>query len=128
MRHNAEQSPISEFCYLDASRVESPAGVLSELDLLSADGRPLGSIQGVVIEAAARRVRYFDVQSSGWFRRRRYLLEADQLAQVEPGRKALRLRVDSNVEEVQDLDAAALRQFSDDDLIAALFPSRAANC
>jgi uncharacterized protein YrrD len=95
---------------------------------LSADGRPLGSIQGVVIEAAARRVRYFDVQSSGWFRRRRYLLEADQLAQVEPGRKALRLRVDSNVEEVQDLDAAALRQFSDDDLIAALFPSRAANC
>jgi hypothetical protein len=126
MHHNAEHPPISELCYLDATKVQSPAGVLSELDLLTADGKPFGSIEGVIIEAAARRVRYYHVQSRGWLHRRRYLLEADQLAHVEPERKALRLRAGSDLEAVQDLDASALRQFSDDDLLAALFASRAA--
>jgi hypothetical protein len=126
MPHLAEHPGTSDLCYLDASKVESPAGVLSELELLTADGEPLGSIRGVVIEAAARRVRYFDVRSAGWLRHRRYLLEADQLAQVEAGRKALRVRADTNLEEVQDVDAGTLRRFSDDDLVAALFPPRAA--
>jgi hypothetical protein len=126
MRHHAGHPPISQLCYLDASKVETPAGLLSKLDLLTADGKPFGSIEGVVIEAAARRVRYFDVQSSKWFRRRRYLLEADQLAQLEPQRKALRLRAESEVAEVQDLDTGTLRRFSDDDLLTALFSSRAA--
>lgn len=126
MPQNAEHPPVSELCYLAASRVESPAGVLSELELLTADGESLGSIEGVVIEAAARRVRYFDVKSPGWLRRRRYLVEADQLAHVQPEQKALRLRVDSGIEEVQGLDAGALRQFSDDELLSILFPSRAA--
>ena len=125
MRHHAPP-PTSQLCYLDASKVETPAGVLSELNLLSADGKPIGSIEGVVIEAAARRVRYYDVQSSNWFRRRRYLLEADQLAQLEPQQKALRLRPECDVEEIRDLDADRLRRFSDDDLLAALFSSRAA--
>lgn len=125
MRTEAHRPGLSALTYLDASRVTSPAGVLSELPLLSADGKQLGSIEGVVIDAAARRVRYFEVQLTGWFRRRRCVLEADQLAQVEPGRKALRLCVNVEGEEVQDLDPAALRDFSDDDLLLALFPPRA---
>lgn len=127
MRQKAEHPPISELCYLNASKVESPVGPLSDLDLLTSEGKPLGSIEGVVIESAARRVRYFDVQSSGWLRRRRYLLEADQLAHLEPEQKALRLRVDvTDLEEVEDLDASALRRFSDEDMLAALFSPRAA--
>jgi PRC-barrel domain len=126
MQDNTQHGPISNLAYLDASKVTSPSGVLSQLDLLTAEGERLGSIEGVVIDAAARRVRYFDIRSSGWFRRRRYLVEADQLAQVESEGKALRLRVDVKKEAVQDLDAAALREFSDDDLLAALFPSCAA--
>ena len=121
-----QSPPISELCYLDASKVTSPAGVLSEMDLLTADGRPLGSIEGIVIEAAARRVRYFAVQSSGLFRHRRYLLDVDQLVQVEAERKALRLCGDLAEHEVQHLDAAELREFSDDDLLAILFRSRTA--
>lgn len=117
--------PISELCYLDAAHVNSPAGVLSELDVVAANGEQLGSIAGVVIEAAAGRARYLDIRSSGWLRRRRYLVEADQLAQVDPGRRMLRL-LSAEVREVQDLDTAVLRQFSDDDLLAALFPTRAA--
>ncbi len=117
--------PLSELCYLDAANVNSPAGVLSELDVMTANGEQLGSIAGVVIEPAAGRARYLDVRSAGWLRRRHYLVEADQSAQVDSERKVLRL-LSAEVREVQGLKTAALRQFSDDDLLAALFPSRAA--
>jgi hypothetical protein len=117
--------PISELCYLDAANVNSPAGVLSELHVVTANGEQLGSIAGVVIEAAAGRARYLNIRSAGWLSRRHYLVEADQLAQVDPERKVLRLLSD-DVTEVPDLGTAVLRPFSDEDLLAAMFPSRAA--
>jgi PRC-barrel domain len=126
MRHTAQLPATSELSYLDASKVTSPAGVLSELDVLSAEGQRLGSIEGVVIDAAARHVRYLCVRLSGWFGGRRYLVQADQLGQIDGERKALRLLVDLKNAVVQGLDAAALRKFSDDDLLAAIFSPRAA--
>ena len=120
-----QPQPPSELCYLDAAHVISPAGPLSELEVVTASGEPFGSIAGVVIEAAAGRARYFDVRSSGWLHRRHHLLEADQLAQVDDEQKVLRL-VNAEVPEVHGLAVAGLRQFSDDDLIAALFRPRAA--
>jgi PRC-barrel domain protein len=126
MPTDAQVPAISELSFLDASNVTSPAGVLSELDVLSAEGRRLGSIEGIVIDAAARRVRYLSVLSSGWFGRRRYVVQADQLGQIEGERKALRLRVNLRDEAVHGLDTAALRKFSDDDLLAVMFPPRPA--
>ena len=126
MRTDAQLPPTSELSYLEASKVISPAGALSELDVLSAEGRRLGSIEGVVIDAAARHVRYLAVRVSGWFGRRRYLVQADHLGQIEAEHKALRLRGDLRNEAVHDLDTAALRKFSDADLLAALFSPRAA--
>lgn len=126
MRNDAQLADTSDLSYLEASKVSSPAGVLSELDVLSADGHRLGKIEGVVIDAAAHRVLYLSVRSAGWLGRGRYLLRADQLGQIEGDRKALRLRMDLQDEAVQGLDAAALRRFSDDDLLAAMFPTRAA--
>ena len=117
---------VSELSYLDASKVTSPAGVLSELEVLSPDGERLGSIEGVVIHAAARHVRYLCLRLSGWFGRRRYIVDADQLGQIEGERKALRLNVDPRREAVHDVDASALREFSDDDLLAAVFARRTA--
>ena len=115
-----------ELSYLDASKVTTPAGVLSELDVLSVEGRRLGSIEGVVIDAAAHLVRYLSVRTSGWFGRRRYLVQADQSGQIEGDRKAFRLLVDLRNEAVRGLDLAALRRFSEDDLLAAMFPPRTA--
>ena len=126
MRNEADLSDPSELCYLEASKVTSPAGALSELDVLSAQGQQLGRIEGVVIDASARRVLYLLVRSSRWFGRERYLVPAEQLGQIEGERKALRLRVDLKDEAVQGLDAAALRRFSDEDVLAAMFPTRAA--
>jgi hypothetical protein len=126
MRNDDQLANTSGLSYLDASKVTSPAGVLSELDVLSAEGHRLGSIVGVVIEAAARRVRYLSVRSAGWFRDQLFLVQANQLGQIEVERKALRLRGDLGSDAVHGLDAAALREFSDDDLLAALFPRAAA--
>jgi len=120
----SRDQPLSELCYVDAEHVSSPAGVLAGFDVVTASGEQLGSIAGVVIEAAARRARYFDVQSHG-LRRRHYLLEADQLAQVDAERKQLRL-VSADVPKVHYPGRASFRPFSDDDLLAALFGSRAA--
>ena len=114
----------SELCYLDAARVTSPAGVLSELDVVTATGEQLGTIAGVVIEAGARRARFIDVQSHG-SRRRHYLVQTDQLAQVDRDRKQLRL-LSSDVPQAEDFRSENIRPFSDDDLLAALFPSQAA--
>ena len=112
----------SDLCYLDAQHVNSPAGVLSEFDVVTASGEQLGSIAGVVIEAAARRARYLDVQSHD-LRRRHYLVEADQMAQVDAERKQLRL-LSAEMPEVHD--GGSFRPFSDADLMAAMFPPRAA--
>ena len=126
MRNDAERPASPELSYLDASKVTTPAGVLSELEVLSAEGRRLGSIEGVVIDAAARHVRYLCVRLSRWFGRRRYLVQADQMGQIEGDRKALRLLVDLKNEAVRGLDLRALRRFSEDDLLAAMFPPRMA--
>ena len=115
-----------ELSYLEASKVISPAGVLSELEVVNAEGRRLGSIEGVIVEAAARRVRYLAVRSSGWFGGRRYLVPLDELGQLEGERKALHLRTDLRNEAVRGVDAAALRKFSDEDLLAAQSSPQAA--
>lgn len=122
MWNDAELPSTSALSYLDASKVTSPAGVLSELDVLGVDGKRVGKIEGVVIDAGARRVRYLAVRSSGLLGRRRYLVHADQLGQLEGDRKALRLRADLRTEVTNGLDPATLHTFSDADLLAALFP------
>ena len=120
----SRDEPVSELCYLDADHVTSPAGVLSELDVVTASGEQLGTIAGVVIEASARRARYLDVRSRG-LRRQHYLVQTDHLAQVDAARKELRL-LSSEVPEERDVRSERLRPYSDDDLMAALFTSRVA--
>lgn len=121
---SSPDQPPSQLCYLDADHVRSPAGALSGFHVVTASGEQLGSIAGVVIEPAARRARFLDVQSHE-FRRRHYLVEADQMGQVDSERKELRL-LSADVPEMQPVDSASFRPFSDDDLLAALFAPRAA--
>lgn len=123
---NVDRLPdTSDLSYLDASKVTSPAGVLAGLDVVTSDGKRIGNIRGVVIDAAARRVRYLAVQLSGLLGRR-YFVQADQLGQIDEGLKALRLRGDIRNEAVTGLDTHVFREFSDEDLLAAMFASRAA--
>ena len=113
-----------ELCYLAAAHVSSPAGVLSEFEVVTASGKQLGTIAGIVIEPSARRARYLDIQSRG-LRRRHYLVEADHPAQVDSERKQLRL-LTADVSDVHPRGSERFRAFSDDDLLSAMFGSRAA--
>jgi hypothetical protein len=112
----------SRLCYLDASKVQSPVGELAGVELRSSSDQTLGNLDGVVIDAGERRVLYFVIEKPGWFHKRRYLLPADAVARVEPGRRAL--KVDVQPEELrgcEEFDHSTVRDFSDDDLIAAMF-------
>jgi hypothetical protein len=71
-------------------------------------------------------VRYLCLRLSSWLGRKRYIVQAAQLGQIESEQKALRLHLDPRREAVRGLDASAIREFSDDDLLAAVFAPRLA--
>ena len=52
-----------KLCYLDASKLDSPVGALTHLDLKGADDRLLGVLDGIVIDPTERKLRYFVVKS-----------------------------------------------------------------
>jgi PRC-barrel domain len=115
------KSNTDQLCYLEASKVLSPAGGLSRVDLRSPDNKLLGDLDGVVIDPEKRRLRYFVVTSPGWFNRRRYLVPADAAPRIDA--ESHTLRIDLNPRDVcacEEFDGS-LREFSDDDLIAATF-------
>jgi hypothetical protein len=121
----SHQANGERLCYLEASRVESPAGDLAGATVETTGEEKLGTLDGVLIDAPERRLRYFVVRTPGLLRRRRYLLPADVPIQVEPERH--RLRVDAyeaDIELADEFDEQTVRRFSLDDAIAAMFSGR----
>ena len=84
----------THLCYLNTANVDGPAGALGHLDVQTVDGQEVGELDGVLIEPAARRIRYYVIALGRRFGRRRYLLSAEAPAQLETGSKALRFRID----------------------------------
>jgi hypothetical protein len=119
---SATASCDSTLCYLDASHVQTTAGQLSGVHLRNTDDRLLGRLEGVIIDAAARRVRYYVVESLAWLGRKHFLLPADRPVQVEPDRNTLSLRIDlRDLTQFEEFRRGAIRPFSDDDVMTALF-------
>ena len=110
--------------YLDANSVECPVGKLEGLSLFSEDDEALGRIDGVLIDPTTRQLRYYVVDGSKLFHRRRYLVPADSPAVVLPEHRALRVSVPADSIERQRFDARAVQRFSDDDLLTAMFGNR----
>lgn len=109
-------------CYLDASRVGSPAGDLGGLKIETDSEQRLGSLDGVLIDASERRVRFFVVKSARWFNRRRYLISTDCTAKLEPERNTLRLGVHTDdLASFDEFDTRTVRDFSDEDAVEAMF-------
>lgn len=118
----AETGDQSRLCFLAASRVGSPVGDLGSIQLQTLGNEPLGTLSGVLIEPAARRVRYFVVEKEGWFRRRTYLVSADCPAKVEPGGNRIRLDVaPEDLRSMDEFDRSGVREFSEEDAIEAMF-------
>ena len=117
----------SRLRFLHASRVDSPAGDLGSLQLHSQANQPLGTLNGVLIEPSARQVRYFVVETPGWFRNRRYLVPADCAAKVEEEGNTLRLDIEPDeLPNLDEFDSQSVREYSDEDTIEAMFARQVA--
>jgi hypothetical protein len=117
----------SNLRYLSASKVASPAGALSELELRTPEDSKLGTVDGVLIDPAARRVCYYAVGTSRLFGHRRYLVSADRLPQLEQDRGTLRVQLSAQeLERCPQLDPGRVREFSDDDMLTAVFAAEVA--
>lgn len=113
-----------DLCYLEASKVVTPLGDLADVELCGPDDATVGTVDGVLIDPRDRRVRYFVVETPGWLRKRRFLLEGDTAIRLERGRRALRLEDEAELS--TEFDSRSARPMTDDDLLTALFATRAA--
>jgi hypothetical protein len=112
--------------YLEAAKVQSPVGDLAQVDLRDRDDEKIGNVEGVLVDPAERRLRFFVIQSPGWFRKRRYLLPTEWPAQVDA---AGRLRVDVDSDTLaccEEFERASVPEYGDEDLLNALFRRRIA--
>jgi hypothetical protein len=108
--------------YLNASKVDSPAGALSEMEVQTDAGEGIGDLDGVLIDPAARRISYYVIALRRWVGHRRCLLPADAPAQLEGAGKALRFCINlPALESCQEFRKGDVREFSDGDLVSAMF-------
>lgn len=116
----------SNLRYLDAARVDTPAGSLATMSLISPSDKSVGTLDGVIIDPIERQVRYFVVKSRRWWMTRRYLfpLTPTQIDSERPGFH-VELELD-DLQRLPELPANTFPPFSDEDLIASLFSHRAA--
>ncbi len=113
---------IPRLCYLDASRVMGPAGLLASVDVRTRHDQPLGSIGGVLIDPAEHKLRYFVIESPGLASQRRYLLPIEAAATMAPEGTSLRLDMEKDdFTALEEFDDATVREFTEEDAIAPTF-------
>ena len=113
---------IPRLCYLDASRVMGPAGLLASVDVRTRHDQPLGSIEGVLIDPAEHKLRYFVIESPGASSQRRYLLPIEAAATMAPEGTSLRLDMETDdFIALEEFDDATVREFTEEDAIAPTF-------
>jgi hypothetical protein len=110
--------------YLNAERVDTPFGSLAGLALVSPTDEEIGHIGGVLIDPGEREVCYFVVESRRLLKTYRYLLPLNPV-RIDAG--ALRTELESvDLRQLREVQSDSFPLFSDEDLIAAMFSTRAA--
>lgn len=112
--------------YLQADNVNCPSGNLAEFRVVTADAEALGHVSGVLISPATRRCEYFVIESPGLFSHRRFLLPVDAGAVLEDDGKSLRIPARKDELNLQTYTQHSVPQFSDEDLLTAMFTRDAA--
>ena len=119
-----EQPRQDTLRFLDADHVKHPSGTLAGVTVCSQDDQALGAISGVLVEPASRRVRYFVVKRRVALLPRSYMLAADTPAVLEAGDQ--KLRILSNIDDLERFDARQVERFSEEDAITAMIAHHAA--
>jgi len=116
---------IGDLRYLEANSVRCSAGNLAEFQVCTEDLKFLGSVEGVLISPSSRRCEYFVIESRGFLSQRQFLLPVDSCAVVEEP-KTLKIAARKDELELEAFTPSSIPQFSDEDLIAAMFAQDAA--
>ena len=116
--------PNAALRFIEADRVDTPAGRLNGLTVISPTDAMLGKVDGVVVDPAQRQVCYYVVKTSGRFLTHRYLLPLLP-ARLEAEHHTL--QVDLEPDELRTFPEAQPQnfpRFSDADVIEAMFGKR----
>lgn len=121
-----EPAHTADLRYLKAEHVRCPIGALAGLEVRSSDDESLGHLDGVLLDPAQRRVCYLVLHSAGLLRRRRYLLPVDAAPHVDAEHGILRVEAQADEVDRERFDLRAVRPFSDEDVVTAMFAPHAA--
>ena len=117
-----EPHDSSRLCYLDAASVAGPFPTCAGVEVWNDDDGKIGRLDGIVLDAEARQVQFLVVATGGTLRRRRYLLPF-RPTRIDLERHALCVDAHKiDLAQCKEFEPAAFHRFSDDDLLAALFP------
>jgi hypothetical protein len=112
--------------YVAAEHVGTPNGPLEGMVLVSPNEEPVGTLDGMIIDPVERHVRYFVVRTRNWLKTRLHLVPATP-ARLDSDRKTLHVDIDAeDLRQHREIRPDTFQRYSDDDLIAALFPAHAA--
>ena len=110
--------------YIDAGHLTIAAGDLNGASVVGQSAGTLGTLAGALVDPGQRSICYLVVESRHWLKKHRYLLPLG-VTRFDPAGQ--RLLVDSANADLRELtDEARFVPFSDDDLMTALFTTRAA--
>ena len=107
------------FRYIDASHVEGTTQDLAGFNVLTATGRKLGELDGLIVDPPERRIRYLVVDRGKLFRQRRLLVPMSSV-RLDVDHRALLVDLESGTE-CPDFEERAFPAFSDEDVLSALF-------
>jgi PRC-barrel domain protein len=107
-------------CYLSADQIRGPLPTFDHLEVMDREDIKLGRLDGIIIDAAERRMEFFVVEQ-GFLNHRRYLLPL-RLTQVDTETHALRMDVGGgDLESCARFNPGAFRRYSGYDHLAAMY-------
>jgi hypothetical protein len=112
--------------FVEAKRLETTEGPLTDAVLVSPSNKTLGKLDGVIVNPLQRRVCYYVVKSGWGFRSHRRLLQVQATAAALEADNGV-VRIDAEPEDLTDLSEIAPQafpEFSDADLIDTMFAPR----
>ena len=121
-----ELEPTADLRYLKADSVNCPSGTLADFRVVTADAKALGNVSGILISPTTRRCEYFVIVSPGLLSQHRFLLPVDAGAILADDPKSLRLTARKDELDLQTFAPHSVPQFSDEDLLTAMFTRDAA--
>ena len=112
----------SRLCYLDAANVRGAFPTWERIEVRNDEDGEIGTLDGIVIDAAARHVQYLVVSAGSALRRHQYLLPF-RPTQIDVERQVLCVDVHkTDLKRCEKFAPDSFHRYSADDMLTALFP------